>query len=192
MANSNATPPAPTTTGFQLFLASGHPSRPQTVGLCGGRSDVAEFSGECLQVYKTLPDREVFALQAKKVNAECHTAKATSPLDRHVWGSVCLWLSGRSMLTDIAQEIGRVSAVLQEDLQSTGKQSWMGGVVPCWQYRRAWEHCGDTVSCTPLCSGLDIHTCCQQRDCCTGTRDIQAICCKAHWLLCQPPSDHLQ
>ncbi|KAI1785020.1 hypothetical protein LXA43DRAFT_1100757 [Ganoderma leucocontextum] len=64
MAKSSSTPLAPATTGFQLFLASDHPSRPLTV-------------------YKTLPDREVFESEARKLNAARHMVKETSPQDRN-------------------------------------------------------------------------------------------------------------
>ena len=80
MSKSSTPPRAPVTNGFQLFFTSDHPSRPQTAGLRGGRCDVAAFSAECSQVYKSLPDRETFELQARKLNAERHaTTESTSP-----------------------------------------------------------------------------------------------------------------
>ena len=82
IVKSTATRPVPAASGFQLFLASGRPSRPRSVGLRDGRGDVAGFSAEYSQVYNTLPDREAFQLQARKVNAERHATKKTSPPDR--------------------------------------------------------------------------------------------------------------
>lgn len=79
---AKASPPPPATSGFQLFLASDHPLRPLTAGLREGRGDVAGYSAACSDVYKTLPDRDVFESQAKMLNAARHSNEKTLPSDR--------------------------------------------------------------------------------------------------------------
>ena len=84
MAKSTPTPQTPATSGFQLFLASNHPLRPLTAGLREGRGDVAGYSAACSDVYKALPDREVFESQAKTLNAARHLNEKVAAQDRSV------------------------------------------------------------------------------------------------------------
>ena len=93
---STASRVPPATTGYKLFVASDHPSRPQTTTTRDSRGDVGAFSTVCVQVYKSLPDRETFELQAKQVNAERHATRETPP-DRNAYG--CLNLFGLPSLT---------------------------------------------------------------------------------------------
>ena len=84
MARSTPTPQTLATSGFQLFLTSNHPLRPLTAGLREGRGDVAGYSAACSDVYKALPDREVFESQAKTLNAARHLNEKVAAQDRSV------------------------------------------------------------------------------------------------------------
>ncbi|KAI1785590.1 hypothetical protein LXA43DRAFT_1100058 [Ganoderma leucocontextum] len=81
-SSSEALPPP--TNGYQLFRNSDHPSRPQTAGSRNGRGDVGGFATACAQAYKDLPDREVFELEARKLNAARHSTKELGLVDRNV------------------------------------------------------------------------------------------------------------
>ena len=83
MARSTPTPQTLATSGFQLFLTSNHPLRPLTAGLREGRGDVAGYLATCSEVYKALPDRDVFESQAKTLNAARHLNQQAGIQDRN-------------------------------------------------------------------------------------------------------------
>nr|VWO99984.1 Protein SEY1 (EC [Ganoderma boninense] len=71
------------TNGYRLFVTSDHPLRPQTAGLHDGRGNLGAYATACSQVYKDLPDREAFEMEAERLNAAGHRSKEPDLKDRN-------------------------------------------------------------------------------------------------------------